>query len=578
VDIRRAPAPTGDRELHGLGLLVAVVVGGGVDLWAAGQVCIRLARGAWPAFPLSLHAIVVLWEGVFRHPDDPARAWPTALRPFFPAAAAYYAVVGALALIVVLLLAASLAVVKGWRPAALLWLPSPARAGGQRASRWGRRSDLGRLLVRRHPRGRLVLGRHGMALVAVPENHSAAILGPTQTGKTTAIAVPAVMEAPGLVIAFSVKVDLLADSIEARRRLGRVVVLDPTSCTGLERDSFTPLVQCITWEGAVRVGSELANSRSARRGPSGAMGETFWVGAVAELLPPLLLGAATSGRAMADIVRWVRTQDVSEAEQAVQVAQVPEALDAMTALARWDARTRANAFTTAQTLLTAYADPAVAQASRRCDVDLRRLACGTNTVYVCAPADDQERLQPLFEAVLRFVVRGVTELYMEGKAPLNPPVRLVLDEAANIAPIRDLDRLASTAVGMGMQLVTVWQDFAQLAATYGDRAATVINNHRAKVFLGGGISDPGTLDYVARLAGQEEVTQTSATRAASGDLSTTRSPTHRSLAPSELVRTLRAGRAILIYGDLQPTRLRLRPWNHDRRLRRWLRRLPEPAA
>ena len=114
-----------------------------------------------------------------------------------------------------------------------------------------------------------------MALVAVPGNHSAAILGPTQTGKTTAIAVPAVMEAPGLVIAFSVKLDLLRDTVEARRHLGRVIILDPTGCTGLERDSFTPLVHCTTWDGAVRVGSELANSRSARRAMTGAMGETF---------------------------------------------------------------------------------------------------------------------------------------------------------------------------------------------------------------------------------------------------------------------------------------------------------------
>ena len=219
---------------------------------------------------------------------------------------------------------------------------------------------------------------------------------------------------------------------------------------------------------------------------------------------------------MADIVRWVRTQDVSEAEQAIQATSVSEAIDGMTALGRWDHRTRANAFTAAQTLLTAYADPAVAEASARCDVDLGILARGRNTIYVCAPADDQERLQPLFEVILRFVVRGVTQLYLEGKAPLNPPVRLVLDEAAYIASIRDLDRLASTAVGMGMQMVTIWQDFAQLVAAYGERATTVINNHRAKVFLGGGISDPGTLDYVSRLAGEEEVSQVSATRRAGG--------------------------------------------------------------
>jgi hypothetical protein len=68
---------------------------------------------------------------------------------------------------------------------------------------------------------------------------------------------------------------------------------------------------------------------------------------------------------------------------------------------------------------------------------------------------------------------------------------VVLDEAANIAPLRDLDTLASTAAGQGIQLVSVFQDLAQISARYGERAATVVNNHRAKVLLSG-ISDPPT--------------------------------------------------------------------------------------
>ena len=80
----------------------------------------------------------------------------------------------------------------------------------------------------------------------------------------------------------------------------------------------------------------------------------------------------------------------------------------------------------------------------------------------------------------------------------------MLDEAANIAPLADLDALASTAAGHGVQLVTVWHDLAQINARYGPRAATVVNNHRAKLFLSG-ISDPSTLDYASHLIGEEEV-------------------------------------------------------------------------
>ncbi len=42
----------------------------------------------------------------------------------------------------------------------------------------------------------------------------------------------------------------------------------------------------------------------------------------------------------------------------------------------------------------------------------------------------------------------------------------MLDEAANVAPIPDLDALASTGAGQGIQLVTVFQDIAQVNARY----------------------------------------------------------------------------------------------------------------
>ena len=69
----------------------------------------------------------------------------------------------------------------------------------------------------------------------------------------------------------------------------------------------------------------------------------------------------------------------------------------------------------------------------------------------------------MFVAVLRCILeRAVTKASRDGR--LDPPLLVVLDEAANIAPLSDLDVLASTASSHGIQLVTVWQDFAQIEA------------------------------------------------------------------------------------------------------------------
>jgi type IV secretory pathway TraG/TraD family ATPase VirD4 len=118
---------------------------------------------------------------------------------------------------------------------------------------------------------------------------------------------------------------------------------------------------------------------------------------------------------------------------------------------------------------------------------------------------------------------------------------VVLDEAANIAPLRDLDTVASTAAGQGIQLVSVFQDLAQVSARFGERAATVVNNHSAKVLLSG-ISDPATLEYAARLLGDEEVMHASVTRGEHGEHSTTESTGYRNLAPGARTKRSQARR------------------------------------
>jgi type IV secretion system protein VirD4 len=107
--------------------------------------------------------------------------------------------------------------------------------------------------------------------------------------------------------------------------------------------------------------------------------------------------------------------------------------------------------------------------------------------------------------------------------------------------------------------VTVWQDLAQVRARYGARAPTVLNNHRAKLFLPG-IADPDTLEYASRLIGDEETTLPSVTRDPKGGRSTTQSRGPRRLLPPEDLRCLRRGEAVLVYDTLPPARLRLRPW------------------
>ena len=431
--------------------------------------------------------------------------------------------------------------------------------------------------------GRLSLGTaHGRLLAAEP-GHSVLVVGPTQSRKTTGFAVPAILEWQGPVVAASVKADLARDTRGWRERVGRVWVYDPSGATGLPGARWSPLLSSGTWVGARRTAASLAEV--ARSSAGSFTDGDFWYATAAKLLAPLLFAAATSGRSMGDVVRWVDTQEVDEIADVLGGAGVERALDA--ALASWarDDRQRSAVYSTAETVIEAFADPEVAASAEvvtgparhllgpavgpRCApddvVDPAGMLDGHDTLYLCAPAHDQRRLRPVFATLVSQVVEAAFARAARGGAPLDPPLLVVLDEAANVAPIAELDVLASTAAGHGVQLVTVWQDFAQLQARYAARAGTVVNNHRVKVFLSG-IADPATLEHASQLIGDAELTQRATTVDVGGATSITDSPSARRLAPGDALRRLPPGRGVVVSGHLPPARVALRPWFEDRLL------------
>ena len=162
-----------------------------------------------------------------------------------------------------------------------------------------------------------------------------------------------------------------------------------------------------------------------------------------------------------------------------------------------------------------------------------------HTLYLCAPAHDQRWLRGYFTALTQAVLAHAFVSATKSGRPLDPPLLVVLDEAAHIAPLAELDGLAATCASHGIQIVTIWQDLAQVRGRYGARAPTVLNNHRAKLFLPG-IADPDTLEYASRLIGDEEASHPSVTRDPTGRRSTTSTTGPRRLLPPEDLRCLPA--------------------------------------
>ena len=229
-----------------------------------------------------------------------------------------------------------------------------------------------------------------------------------------------------------------------------------------------------------------------------------------------------------------------------------------------EARLRGSVFATVENVLAPWADPGVAACATEPELDVDQWLSGDHTIFVVAAAHDQARLRPVLTVLVGQAVRAAYDAANRSPgATLVRPCLVMIDEAGNTAPLRDLPQIAATGRSHGITLVTVWQDLAQITATYRDRAQTVLNNHRARLF-GSGIADAATLDYLSRLVGDEHrLERNVSVDLAGGRRSLSEHRTWRRTAPADVLRRLPENHAVLLYGAELPVHLQLRPWFTD---------------
>jgi type IV secretion system protein VirD4 len=547
--------------LAAIGAAAAVVA----TLWLWGGLAGALFGSGWPRVGAS-QLLGVLLRLPSRLPD-PARAWPAADRSRLPGPGGFY---GALALLAG---AGGLLAVAASRAAAGL------RSGGGAA--WAHSGELRRLRIRwREGRGRsgqagrLVLGRRGGRLLYAEHRHALVAFGPPQSGKSAGIAIPALLDWNGPTVACSIKTDLLAATVAQRRALGEALVFDPFGLAQVPSHTWSPLHCAGTWDGALEVAWRLASAAEVDR--RSVEGGDFWAVAAEQRLAPLLYTAAASGAGMDSVIRWVNGQGTRELDQALmrisgeagedrRVADAFAAYDAVRAFEAQADRTRTSIEATAQTLLRAYRFQRVIASAASSEITADRLLDGANTLYLIGDAKASKLLRPLFLALLGEVIDRAYERATLAGGRLERPLLLCLDEAGNVAPLPNLAEVASTAPSHNIQLVTIFHDLAQARSRYGQQAETVVNSHRARMLLPG-VADLDTLRYFAGLVGEEEARERTHTTGAGGTSRST-SRLRRPLIAPEALRQLPERHALLVYGRIAPTRLRLRLWFEDRRLR-----------
>ncbi len=364
----------------------------------------------------------------------------------------------------------------------------PGDLRGARPRPWARPRD-----IPEPEPGGFSVGRLDRRTIRTAEESHVALIAPTRAGKTTRYVIPWLLEHEGPAIVTSTKTDIL-DATREARTAGEVWVFDPF---GTESCSWDALEGCADWSSALRQAHWLAEAT--QQGDSEL--SSYWRGEAAKLLAPLLHAAALAEADIGTVLHWLDHQDPTETARRLLAEKAVAAERQLQAIRSLDDRNRGTTFMAAGSVLAAYRYPEVLALARTADLNVHGFFDGRpNTIYVVASERHQRLLEPILVALLSLLFHAAMERDADA-----PRLRVLLDEAANIAPLRDLPRIMSQAAGHGIRIATVWQSLAQMQERYRLGMHTILANTSAKIVMGS-TSDEITRRYVEGLVTQDDET------------------------------------------------------------------------
>lgn len=378
-----------------------------------------------------------------------------------------------------------------------------------------------------------------------------------RSGKTTALAVPLVLDAPGAVVATSNKADLWGATAAARARVGRVWTFDPQRVAHAPRSWWwNPLEQVRGVEDAHRLAGHFVQEIKET-------GKTdFWASAATDLLSSLLLAAALGGMSLAEVWEWL-----SDATSPTPVDLLTDGGFAPSAAALRGRQagapeTRDGIWETARTAAQCLRDPVimswVTPQAGLDGFDPRAFAQSTDTLYALSK-EGAGAAAPLVAGLVDQVVRAGVRRAESLGGRLDPPLVLMLDEAANICKISDLPDLYSHLGSRGVAAFTLLQSYRQGTRVWGEQGMDTLWSAATVKVVGSGIDDAKFAEDLSRLVGEHDVSvrSVSSSRQGSSDSVSLR---RQRILEAAAIRALPRGQALLLATGCRAAMIRLLPW------------------
>jgi hypothetical protein len=288
--------------------------------------------------------------------------------------------------------------------------------------------------------------------------HRDAVLveGPTGSGKTWRLAYQLVDTAPGFVLATTTKSrDVLGATLADRAELGAVAVFDPEDLTGWPAPiRWSVLAGCEDPDTAIRRAAAMAKAMPME----GAKNSGYFEAKAATLLRCYLHAAALEKISIREVRKWVSSRTTTVARE-ILARELPDWAGELEQILDSGSESSDDVIAAAARLLEPLASPKLMAAidvpqdeSFGVESFVLDTAHG-NTLYLVSKGTSGS-MAPFVAALaaeVHHVADRASQKHSSGR--LDPPVRLILDEVNNVAPIPDLPGIFSDSGGRG---ITVW--------------------------------------------------------------------------------------------------------------------------
>ena len=222
----------------------------------------------------------------------------------------------------------------------------------------------------------------------------------------------------------------------------------------------------------------------------------IWGPAAQELLAALLLAARVAGGSVLDVYDWLGDEATPVPATALRAAGLRGLAGSLLGVQGSPPETRGSVYFTARVAARCLRNPAItawvtppSPGRGLAEFDAAAFPASRQTLYLLSK-DGGGSAAPLVAALTDRVLRAGVAAAERRAGRLDPPMLVLLDEAANICRIADLPRLYSHLGSRGIVVLTILQSYAQGVGVWGETGMKALWSAATVKVVGAGMTTP----------------------------------------------------------------------------------------